>query len=337
MPSRRPSINVIAWNNGVGLSRDMALLKAALTTAGFDVTLTQIGRGKLRKWFRPAITRARHALHRWLGGQRRHDATLMLEHIRPEEFGSARLHFFVPNPEWCLESDVAVLPQVDAVLTKTQHAGEIFSALHRSVAHIGFTSEDRHDASVSRRRAFFHLAGRSANKGTAALCALWARHPEWPVLTIVQNTRSSVPVTEANNIHYQLDYLDDGALRYLQNAHWWHLCPSETEGFGHYLLEAMSVGAIAITTNASPMNELVGSERGLLVSVGRTGVQNLATTHYFDQASMEVAIENAMAMTDAELHEMGGQARRWYLDNHANFPQRLHDALAPRLLAASHA
>lgn len=335
MDARRPSLNVIAWNNGVGLSRDMMLLKEALSKAGFDVSLTRIGRGKLRKWFRPSLVRARHALHRVFGGSSRHDATLMLEHIRPEEFGGARLHFFVPNPEWCLESDLAALPQMDAVLTKTHHAGEIFSKLDRPVSHIGFTSEDRHDASVPREHAFFHLAGRSANKGTVALCALWARHPEWPVLTIVQNRRSAVPVTQADNIEYWLDYLDDAELRRLQNAHWFHLCPSETEGFGHYLLEAMSVGAVAITTDAPPMNELVARERGLLVPYERTGTQNLATTFYFDDAAMEAAISAAIAMPEAEVRAMGASARDWFLANHQSFPQRLHAAISPLLTARS--
>lgn len=335
MDARRPSLNVIAWNNGVGLSRDMTLLQEALSKAGFDVSLTRIGRGKLRKWFRPSLVRARHALRHMLGRSPRHDATLMLEHIRPEEFGGARLHFFVPNPEWCLESDLVVLPQIDAVLTKTHHASEIFSKRGRPVSHIGFTSEDRHDPSVPRERAFFHLAGRSANKGTAALCALWASHPEWPVLTIVQSRRSAVPVTQADNIDYRLDYLDDAELRRLQNAHWFHLCPSETEGFGHYLLEAMSVGAIAITTDAPPMNELVACERGLLVRYARTGTQNLATTFYFDEVAMEAAISAAIAMTEDEVRAMGASARDWFIANHQSFPQRLHAAVSPLLTAAS--
>lgn len=335
MDTRRPSLNVIAWNNGVGLSRDMTLLGEALTQAGFDVTLTRIGRGKLRKWFRPTVVRWRHALRRAVGLPPRHDATLMLEHVRAEELGGARLHFFVPNPEWCLPSDMALLPHVDAVLTKTQHARDIFARFDKPVAAIGFTSEDRYDANVPRQRTFFHLAGRSSNKGTEALCMLWASHPEWPILTIVQNVRSPVPVTLADNIHYHLDYVDDGELRRMQNAHAFHLCPSETEGFGHYLLEAMSVGAIAITTDAPPMNELVMDDRGLLVTAGRTGKQNLATTHYVDEDAMEAVVMRAMAMPTHEMEAMGARARAWYLHNHASFPQRLKVAISGLLQASA--
>ena len=334
-PVSRPRANVIAWNNGVGLSRDMALLEDGLRQAGFDVTLTAIGRGKLRKWLRPPLVRMRHALRRLVGLAPRHDVSLMLEHVRPEEFGSARLQCFVPNPEWCQASDVAALSGIDRVLTKTRHAEAIFAGLGRPVAPIGFTSEDRMDASVPRERSFFHLAGRSSNKGTAALASLWQRHPEWPRLTIVQNRRNPAPVVEADNIDYHLDYLDDAALRVLQNRHRFHLCPSETEGFGHYLVEAMSVGAVAITTDAAPMNELVEAGRGLLVAASRTGTQQLATTYYFDEAAMEATIAHTLAMSDADVEAMGGHARSWYLDNHAGFPQRLKAALLPLLEPAS--
>ncbi|EQD67759.1 glycosyltransferase, partial [mine drainage metagenome] len=58
----------------------------------------------------------------------------------------------------------------------------------------------------------------------------------------------------AANIEHRIDYLDDAALQRLQNAHWFHLCPSETEGYGHYLVEAMGIGAVVLTTDAAPMN-----------------------------------------------------------------------------------
>lgn len=328
---RRPRLNLIAWNNGVGLTRDLDLLAAGLRKAGFDVSITPIGRGKLRKWFRPPLVRASHALRRWMGGGVLHDANLMLEHVRPEEFGGAHRQFFIPNPEWCLTSDVAVLPDVDAVLTKTRHAEALFAPFGRPIAPIGFTSEDRFDASVPREHAFFHLAGRSSNKGTAALVALWRKHPEWPRLTLVQNKRSAGDPIEAANIRHLIDYLGDGELKRLQNAHQFHLCPSETEGFGHYLVEAMSVGAVTVTTDAPPMNELVEPDRGVVVDCNRAGTQHLATTYHFDAAAMEAAIEQLLAMPDEALERIGANARAWYLANHADFPYRLQASIGPLL------
>lgn len=324
---RRHALNVIAWSNGVGLTRDIELLADALRRGGDSVTISAIGRGKLRKWSRPVVMRTRALLHR-LAGRRKFDANLMLEHVRPEDFGVAQRQLFVPNPEWCLPSDAALLPRVDGILAKTRHAVAIFTAQGCKVAYCGFTSDDRLDASVPRERTFFHLAGRSSSKGTQRLIALWQRHPDWPVLTVLQSPRTAKPIEPpAANIVHRIDYIDDAELRRMQNAHRFHLCPSETEGFGHYIVEAMSVGAIVVTTDGEPMNELVTPERGVLVASGRTGTQHLATTHDFDNAAMAAAIERLIAMPDAELDRLGGNARSWYLDNDAGFSARLQSAL----------
>src|SRR5580765_6152170 len=246
---RSRALKLIAWNNGVGLSRDIELLVDALRRGGDSVVVSALGRGKLRKWSRPLLMRMRALLHR-LSGRSKFDANLMLEHVRPEDFGVAQRQLFVPNPEWCLPADVALLPRVDGVLVKTRHAVDIFEAQGCKVAYCGFTSGDRLDASVPRERAFFHLAGRSSNKSTQRLIALWQRHPHWPTLTILQSPRTAQPIEPpAANIVHRIDYIDDAELRRLQNAHRFHLCPSETEGFGHYIVEAMSVGAVVVTTD----------------------------------------------------------------------------------------
>lgn len=328
-----PILNVIAWDNGVGLTRDLRLLERALRDAGFDVHMSAIGRGKLRKWTRPLRRRIGFWLDR-LRGRDRFDANLMLEHLRPEDFRFARRTLFIPNPEWCLPSDVELLPHAHAVLAKTGHAETIFAERGCKVARIGFTSEDRHDPAVPRERTFFHLAGRSRNKGTARLLALWRRHPEWPRLIVVQSPRVAEPdAAPAANIEHRIDYVSDAELRRLQNASWFHLCPSETEGFGHYLVEAMSVGAVALTTDAPPMNELVTPARGLLVGYQATGVQHLSDIFLFDEAAMEAAVEHAIALPDAELHRLGGNAREWYLENDRQFSSRLRDAILPLLQA----
>lgn len=329
-----PTLNLIAWDNGVGLTRDLRLLAAALERAGFKVHLTPIGRGKLRKWFRPLWMHLRLFAERLRHGSDHYtyDANIMLEHIRTEDIPFARRNFFVPNPEWCLWSDVSLLPRVDAVLTKTLHADSIFGEHGHRVAHIGFTSEDLYDPSMRRERTFFHLAGRSKNKGTQRLIELWSRHPEWPRLTVVQSPREAKPIDPpVANIDHRVDYVDDVELRRLQNANWFHLCLSETEGFGHYLVEAMGVGAVTVTTDAAPMNELVQRDRGVLVGYNATGIQHLATTYFFDEHLLEVEIERLLAAPEEELQGLGSAAREWFLANDRGFSRRLQVALEPLL------
>jgi hypothetical protein len=326
-----PTLNLISRDNGVGLSRDLHLLAGALRSAGFDVHVTAIRGGKLRKWFGPTVRRANTLWRRLRGGSSLYDANVMLERIRPEYLPHARRNFLVPNPEWFPPSEVPLLERIDAVLTKTTHAGEIFAALGCRIASIGFTSEDRFDPDVPRERSFFHLAGRSGNKGTQPLIELWRRHPEWPLLTVLQHPSTAQPIEPTANLVQRLDYISDAELRRLQNANAFHLCPSETEGFGHYLIEAMSVGAVTLTTDAPPMNELVTPNRGVLVAFGRTGRQQLATTYHFDEAAMEAAIERALAMSQAEREDLGANARDWFLRNDREFSTRLQQALVPLL------
>ena len=322
--------NLISWDNGVGLSRDLALIGAALgADADFAVSYTKRGRGKLRKYGRPVKVFAQScwkAAQRWFGAEP-FDFNIELEHIWPEYASWARRTVLVPNPEWFNPRDIAVLGQVGLVLAKTRMAESLFNGLGCPTAYIGFTSPDRLDRGVPRERAFFHLAGRSRNKGTAALMALWQAHPQWPRLTVVQSPRVAKTVVKAGNIEHRVGYVSDDELKRLQNSHRFHLCPSETEGFGHYLVEAMSVGAVTLTMDAAPMNELVRPDRGILVPFARTGTQGLATTHYFDPPVMEAAIEAMLALDEAELARCGDAARRWYEANDAAFAPRLRQVL----------
>lgn len=321
-------VNLIAWNNGVGLTRDLYLVAGALQAAGIDVAVTALRRGKLRKWFRPAYVRTRANLRHLAGDMSTHRLNIMFERVRPEYLPFARRNVLIPNPEWFLPEDSAHLPAIDRVFVKTRHAEPMFRALGRPVRHVGFTGEDHHDPAVPRERAFFHLAGRSSGKGTETLLAAWRRHPQWPRLTVVQNPRTAKPGTPADNIVHRVDYIDNAELRLLQNTHRFHLCASEAEGFGHYIVEAMSVGAIALTTDGAPMNELVTTQRGLLIPYTHTDTQHLATTYFVDEAGVEAAVAHAMTLSDTECSALGANARAFYLENDRRFRERIVAAVS---------
>ena len=323
------TINLIARDNGFGLSRDLRLLRTALVARGHEVSISAVRRGRLRKLGYALLVNARRASRRL---QRRDplafDLNLMLEHVRPEFFPQARASVLLPNPEWFLPADGAALSGLDGVFAKTHYTGQIFSGLGCEVAFTGFTSEDRLDRAVPRERSFFHLAGRSGTKNTEPLLALWRRHPHWPRLTVVQDRHMAQSAVVAPNIDHRIGHLSDDELRRLQNSHRFHLCPSQTEGFGHYLVEALSVGATTLTLDAAPMNELVMAERGVLVPVARTGTQYLATTNFFDDTPMSAAIERLIGMGDAECERLGAAARAWFIDNDRAFAHRLDAAIA---------
>jgi len=326
-------VNLIARDNGFGLSRNLHLLHDVLAAAGFDVTISGIRRGALRKALYPLKLRLGTIARRLTGrGAQRWDVNLMLERVRPEYLPTAQRHVLMPHPEWFDERDRACLPILDRVFALTRHAVPIFEALGMRVDYTGFTSEDRLDAVVPRERAFFHLAGRSSNKGTDTLLATWQQHPEWPRLTVLQSPRVARSIVNAPNIAHRVDYVPDAELKRMQNSHRFHLCPSETEGFGHYLVEAMGVGAVTVTLDAPPMNEMVTPVRGALVPYSRTGRQSLATTYFYDQAALETVIERLLATPDADLERMGAAARAWFEGNDRAFRARIAEAV--RMLAA---
>jgi len=323
------TVRIVARDNGFGLSGEIATLRGALDKLGCDVSVLSLDEAAEHERWRLGGKRLRsRLLARWHRRRRgdQVDMNLMFEHVWPAQLGMARKNIVLPHPEWFDNKDVRHLPWVDQVWTKTRHAGDLFTPFGRPTRFIGFDSRDRIDSSVPRKRAFFHLAGASPLKGTLRLMHEWAANPHWPTLTVVRN-KPGPKDPQAPNIHVLAGYREESELQHLQNAHLFHLCTSRTEGYGHYITEAMSVGAVVITVDAPPMNELVTTERGVLVPVAHTGTQYLATTNFFDETAMEAAIERLIGMSDAECERLGVAARAWFVDNDRAFPTRLDTAL----------
>lgn len=326
----RMKVRLIGKANGVGLSRDLELLAGALRDNGCEVTLHRCER-RDRKRRRGFFTRlaARTRGMRGGGPEAPYDVNLMLEHVWPQFLHQATRNVLVPNPEWFDRRDVAFFGAVQRVWAKTMLAERLFAARGCRAVRIGFDSSDRHDPAVMREPKFLHLAGRSPLKGTARLHALWQRHPEWPLLTIVQDAQAVANPTHAaeGNIRVESRYLSDEALRTLQNSHRFHLCTSEAEGWGHYIVEAMSVGAMALTCDAPPMNELIGPDRGVLLAAHQGERHNLATLSLFDEAALEAAVGDVLAMSAEHLEQIGEAARAWFLSNKQGFSGRVRRAL----------
>lgn len=317
-------VNLVISDNGAGLTHDMHLLAGVLAEAGVDITVTALRRGKLRKWLRPWFVRAGNLLRRLSGKKPPFRLNLMQEHVRAEYLPWAEINVLVPHPEYLLQPDIALLPRIDCVFVKTRHAEEIMTRLGSRTEYIGFTSQDRMDDRVPRTCAFIHVAGKSGNKGTQAILEAWRQHPHWPRLTLVQRSRNP-PVSDADpaNVVRLTKYVADDVLRQLQNSHRFHLCPSRTEGFGHYLMEALGVGAVTLTTDGAPMNELVTAERGILIPVAHTGRQAAAITWLVDASGIAEAVERALALEESQYELLGSAAREFFLENDRMFRDRI--------------
>ena len=309
-----PRVRLISRENGVGLSRDLDLMQRLLAPR---FATERVGFGSTGR------TRAQVA---GLWGRRllqgRVPLQIFSERVYPRCLPLAERNFLLPNPEWFLPRWHPSLARFDAVLCKTRHAERIFAGLGCTTRYIGFTSEDRLLPDVARQRVFFHLAGRSSAKGTRVLLDTWRRHPQWPLLIVVQNPRTAGERVIADNIDHRIAVLDEAELRRVQNQCLFHICPSETEGYGHYLMEALSVGAVTLTTDGEPMNELVTAQRGLLMLPAQAVKRDLAWRYYVDPAGIELAVTRALRFSDAALDAMSRQAREHFVDNQEAFIHR---------------
>ena len=188
-----------------------------------------------------------------VGGRPLFDANIFLERIAPHWLPLAGLNLWVPNPDFVRPPDVDSFEWIDLVLCKTRHAVELFTSLGLPVRYMGFTSTDCRQKAVRRsaieRKEFSQCLHISSGwlKGTDAVVDLWRSHPEWPTLVLLDPARD--PVRLPNVVHLS-DRLSTERLRRVQSESAVHLCPSETEGWGHTIGEALSCGALVVTTDA---------------------------------------------------------------------------------------
>lgn len=295
---------IIGRKNGAGLEQDAELIARALGACGYETRCVDP-----RDW------------RTFFFGRARADLVIHLERVFPWWNTRGERRILIPNQERFPARHTGRLAGMDAILCKTRHAREIFGRLHGAVHQVGFTSPDRSLAGTRARPdygKFFHLAGRSTVKGTDVVLALWAKHPEWPELTLVQHP-DNAPKTVPANVRLMNRRVTDEELRALQNACGVHLCPSLSEGWGHYIVEAMSCGAVVVTTDGPPMNELVAPERGVLVGAERTEPRHLGTNFYVDEAGLERAIGELVAQGNDAKAKLGAAARAWFEENDRRF------------------
>jgi len=313
-------INIIRRPVG-GLEVDTKILAEVLRRLELAVSISRQGnrshRAQMQRWWRGRLCHA--------GAVKQ--VNLFIEDICPAWLNYGDLNVLIPNQEWCRAGTYGLLDKLDFVLCKTRYAEEIFNRLGCRTLYVGFTSSDRYDSAITKDFGqCLHVAGHSLQKGTGTLAKIWAEHPEWPSLTIVTRNPELTLGIRANNISLRADVSDE-ELTLLQNRCGVHICPSEAEGFGHYICEAMGCAAVVVTTDAPPMNELVSSERGILVLAGGKKPQSLGYNYYVDEQALESSIERVLKMPDREKVVLGGAARNWFLSEKAAFAERMGRAV----------
>ena len=165
----------------------------------------------------------------------------------------------------------------------------------------------------------------------------WLDNPEFPRLTVVGDLSMSLEeyarVLDAGNIELvpppvtqprqdtEFRNISMAQLHRLQASAGVHLCPSEREGFGHYINEARAVSALVLTSDHPPMNELVTPASGVLVR-GRTMSHKHTVLAPFGRLSMKLrkrsicsGVERILRLSTEQRLRKGALARRAFVSD----------------------
>lgn len=295
-------INIVAPDNGVGLSRDRKIIAEALHESGHELNVCSAD-----------------------GMKAGFDVSIFCEVVYPDKMRFSKRNYLIPNPEWFFKQWTGTLNRFDSILCKTRDAERIFRFLGARTKYIGFTSIDMYDQNIIRRNQFIHVAGKSDNKGTEQVIEA-ASKTGYPTIIVTQ-TESHKMNRRSTNVQLLFGRIEEKNLRRLMNESRFHLCPSRCEGFGHYINEARSVGGIVVTTNVAPMNELVTRELGYGVRVISSSKQNLGTRVVPDVESIAECMNSCMRLQADEVQELSERNRSAYLSDKGIFFANLIDVL----------
>lgn len=283
-------IAIVTNMNGIGLQREFELLADFLGRRGHDVQGIQ--------YDAPPDDPATVELL-----AKRFDLSIFLEVIPRNMLELAPVKWAFLNPEWC-KPDILKTAQrhMDKIFAKTQEALRIFLPLFPGKAfYTGFLTRDQNDPETKREPWFLHIGGNSSLRGTQAVLDAW----KWScygkrldahlwIISSALQERVDIP-----NVHI-FERVTEEQLKLMQNQCKFHLYPSATEGFGHALHEARSVGAVIVTTDAPPMNEL---DLVYHIPGKKAGKYNLADLYEVDARNIQAAACELVAITTPEMLE----------------------------------
>ena len=252
----------------------------------------------------------------------KYDLNLFLQWANPTWMRLARKNILIPNPEWFKNKWLHAIPAFDAIFCKTLAATDIFRKKKRPSV---FSQASPAGTIIflkfpRKKTSGFTWQAKSRLKGTDTIIQTWLANPDFPHLTIIQRNTDGSP-KQAGNLTWISEFIDQDHLQGLMNQCQVHLCPSETEGFGHSINEALSCGAVVITTDAPPMNELVNDQRGFLVKPFKNRTMRLATAYTIDQQGLEQAVHQAMHINTVPI--LGQNARNFFISNDRYFKEEI--------------
>jgi glycosyltransferase involved in cell wall biosynthesis len=340
----KKTARIIFTRSGRGLLKDAGMLQMLLRQNGWQVSLRGVSSShfvdRFTYYWERAKIRLPRPLQRLLDqfqlllGKLRFcgvDLQIHLEIPFSTFLGACPENWLIPNQEWANMQQLQFLPYLSRILCKTQAAVGAYRPFNADVFFIGFSNTlagnlPAFRSEPERFRRFLHVAGNNQKKGSAAVIEAWRRNPGWPNLDFVtERPEQFAPLPENVTVWQSVS---DEALDTLRARSGVVLAPSEVEGFGHVILEAMAWGAVTITTDAEPMNELVNGDRGRLVAWHKKEPCRMGYRYFVSVEDLESVINQLLLTPEADLTALATKARAWVEENHRKFEAAFKEQMA---------
>ncbi len=281
---------ITAPNNGAGLERDALIYRGLIEGAGHECVVVE---------------------HKGQMPPGPFDLALFDGVFVPSFASIAPVRWLMSAPGRWLPEWTEHLGLFDRVLCKTRYAQRAFGRLGAHTIFTGFRARDRFDSAVPRERRFLHIADDSTEVETAGVLEAWRKYRLKYPLTIVSSGGGIKKPPKAVQV---VEQITDAELRIQQNTCLFAIQPSSPGGFGHTLHEALSCGALIVTADAAPMNEV-------------EGVAALIPPPPVDAAGVRKAVARLWGMNEAAVAEGRERARAVYVESSADFEMTFLDLL----------
>lgn len=271
------------------------------------------------------------------------DVNFYIERILGRDIFPSTYEWVMVNQEMLRVRDEP-LEGVDLILCKSKFARRLLNRYlgsPKKVKYVGHGSRDLakigggpKDYSLA-----IHPAGKSWLKGTYRLLKAWigVNPPATLIVTCREMCMDPTKIQRLLTCHFTYDstsgkhiwssgrskielagFLSGDVLEDLQSRAGLWLCPSEVEGYGHYINEGRSAGATVMTTDFPPMNELIDSESGFLVTIDeKTKIiqegQLPGSKRVFPRVkNIKRTLTKIFNTPRSDLEKLGNEARRRY-------------------------
>lgn len=314
------TVNIIYYDNGVGLQKDYVILNSVL-----------------KKYFNTVSINAGYNTCSSA------DINIFLQNVDSNTsnfLNKANVNILVPNLEWMLAPQLEILNKFDIIFAKSRYCKEMLAPLHNNIIYTGFTSVDRYIEHTKKTNAFLHLAGKSIQKYTELVMDVFSKS-NIPITVLDSTCRFQYKVSK--NITYIPHYLSDLEIDTLLNSHKFHICCSLAEGWGHYIYEALSCKSVVLINDAPPYNELLSKDISVFIKSTDECIAKkldfsenkeypLRKIYYTDKEDFKETIDKILTISDEEFETRSKNSRCLYERIDSNFKERITSLIENSLL-----